>query len=155
MERRAPGQSAQPRGFTVVEVLVVLGFMGVLLGAGLPRVRDLRDRIAVRSAREATVGLLARTRYHAVLRGGARFHVSGDRSLLTLASSAGVVDRHDLWALYGVELTVRGASGGSGEIVLRFDPMGLGRFSSRTLELRRGDAVARLILSSYGRVRRA
>lgn len=155
MEWKALRRSGAPQGFTLVEVLLVLGFMGVILGAGLPRVRDLQDRIAVRSAREAAVGFLARARYHAVLRGGARVRATEERSVLTLASSAGVVDRRDLSSLYGVEMEIRGISRDAREVVLPFDPMGLGRFTSRTLELRRGDAVARLIVSSYGRVRRA
>lgn len=138
-------------GFTLVEITVVLGLAGVLLAAGIPRFRDVQERIAVRAAREDVVGLLSRARYHAVLRGGAEVRVSEALDALALSSSGALVESRDLVARYGVELRVVGSGS---EIVLRFGPMGLGRFTSRTLELHRGDAVARLTLSSYGRVRR-
>lgn len=138
-------------GYTLAEVILVLCFFGIALAVAIPRFRETRDRIAVRSAREAVIGLISRARYHAVLRGGAEVRASERLQGITLQSSAGVVENQDLIRSHGVELEILGAAE---EVTFRFDGLGLGRVSSRTVVLRRGDAVSRIIVSSYGRVRR-
>ena len=139
-------------GYTLVETILVLGFLGVSLATTVPRFHEARDRIAVRSAREAVIGLLSRARHHAVLRGGAEVLVSEPLQTLVLRSSAGTVEILDLSPAHDVELEIEGAGG---EVTVRFDALGLGRVASRTLVLRRGDVASRVIISSYGRARRA
>ncbi|MFP3948620.1 MAG: Tfp pilus assembly protein FimT/FimU [Longimicrobiales bacterium] len=132
--------------------MLVLGFLGVSLATAVPRFQDARDRIAVRAAREAVIGFLSRARYHAVLRGGAEVLVSEPSQTVALTSAAGVVETLHLSRDYGVELAIEG---GTTEVGLRFDGLGLGRVTSRTFLFRRGTAVSRVVLSSYGRARRA
>ena len=60
-------------------------------------------------------------------------------------------ERVDLQGLHGAELFI---SGGRPRAELRFDGVGLGQMAARSLTLRRGAAVARLVISAYGRIRR-
>ena len=55
------------------------------------------------------------------------------------------------WEIWRIELVL---SGGRPIVELRFDGMGLGRMSARSVTFTRGSAVARLIISAYGRIRR-
>lgn len=147
----APTAPSRRSGYTFVEIVLVLGFLGVSLAAAIPPFQETRDRIAVRSARESVIGFFSRARYHAVLRGGAEVLASEGLQSVTLRSAVGVVEIQDLSATYGVQLDILGTAQ---EVRFRFDALGLGRVSSRTLVLRRGDAVSRVILSAYGRARR-
>jgi len=151
LSRMAPTAPFGRSGYTFVEIVLVLGFLGISLAAAIPRFQETRDRIAVRSARESVIGFFSRARYHAVLRGGAEVLASERLQSVTLRSSVGIVEMHDLSATHGVQVDMLGAAQ---EVRFRFDALGLGRVSSRTLVLRRGDAVSRVIVSSYGRARR-
>lgn len=139
------------RGSSLIETLWVLVLLGVLLAAALPRLEGLRDRMAVRGAREAIMGLFSRARHHAVLRGGAEVWASEELQTLELRASGLPVGVEDLGRSFGVELEIGGSAG---EAVLRYDGLGLGRMASRTLTVRRGAAEAAVVISSYGRARR-
>ena len=62
-----------------------------------------------------------------------------------------VLHRLDLEPTWGIELML---SGGRPWAELRFDAVGLGRMAARSVTFTRGSAVARLIISAYGRIRR-
>jgi len=57
------------RGFTFVEMMVVVALIGVLAAIGFPRIRNPLQKQNVRSARAATQGLVVKARAVAVARG--------------------------------------------------------------------------------------
>jgi prepilin-type N-terminal cleavage/methylation domain-containing protein len=139
------------RGFTVVELIVVLVVIGVTLTLALPRLQDTLDRIAVeRSAADLSVALGA-ARNAAVM--------WGTRARLVIAADSLRIDRwadsgwamHRLWpgpADHAVTLEVSNA-----QVV--FGPTGMGWGGSNTkVVLRRGSHSATLTTSRLGRVKR-
>lgn len=62
-----------------------------------------------------------------------------------------ILHRVDIGVIWRTELAL---SGGRPSVELRFDALGLGRMAARSVTLTRGSAVARLIISAYGRIRR-
>lgn len=138
-------------GFTLLEMLIALTVAGVLLAASVPSVREARDRLAVRGAREAVVGFLARARARAVSTGGARVVLEEDSARLVLWTEGLPSTTLALGREFAVALDLPGAATSA---ELRYDAVGVGRLASRTLRFRRGAAEAALTVSSYGRVRR-
>lgn len=140
------------RGFTLLEMAVVVSLAALVLAVGLPAARRSVDRMAVVGAREALVGLVARTRSEAVGRGGARLVLDAPDGTARVETPGGaVVDALDLGSAFGVELEMGGAAT---EVSLAFDGLGIGRIASRTVGLRRGGETTGIVVSSYGRVTR-
>jgi len=116
-----------------------------------PTARRMRDRAAVVSAREEIVGALLHARVSAVARGASELTVSARPRRVTVVSDGDTVRDVLIGDGLGVDVVL---SGGRDTTVLRFDPLGLGRFTNTTIRLRRGDAESAVIVSGYGRVRR-
>ncbi len=137
------------RGFTLIELTVVVLLVALGVSALVPAARRQGDRLAVISAREATVALVSRARREALLAGGAALHLRRDDGLVWLQGSEPARDTLDLPDRFGVRLdmSVR-------EARLAFDALGIGRVASRSLAFARGDARAGVAVSAYGRVRR-
>src|SRR3989442_15182596 len=57
------------RGFTFIEVLIVMVLIGIIAALGIPRIRDAIQKNNVRSARAAIGTLVAKARGAAVQRG--------------------------------------------------------------------------------------
>lgn len=155
MRRSAPRtlpRVVRRRGHTLLEISLVL----VLLGAGSWAVtsaaRRVVDRTAVRSAREELAGLLARARREAILYGGSEVVLTAEPPRASLFNGgARTASTPDLREAYGVSLD---PGGGEGSVRLRWDALGLGRMTSRTVRIGRGRARAELVISARGRVRR-
>jgi len=139
------------RGHTLIELLLVLTLLGASTASLAPTARRYRDRSSVVAAREAVVGLLSETRLYAMETGSARLALSVDPSVASVVVGDSTVRVVDFGAEYRVELEL---GGGRAEAELVFDALGLGRMTSLTLGARRGDAVAAVVVSAYGRVRR-
>jgi len=139
------------RGFTLLEVITVITLLALVLGRALPALGTLQDRMAVVGAREASVGLLHRTRMEAIAGGGAALVIDARRGTLTLESGGETILRQNLSADYSVSLGLSSARSG---VTIVFDAMGLGRVASQTVRFTRGEAVTHLVISSYGRVTR-
>lgn len=78
------------RGFNIIELLAALAFMSILLAMGAPKLLTLRDRGAVRSAKQQVSGYLQTARATAVREGtAATFHASGDTVWVTAESTGG------------------------------------------------------------------
>lgn len=139
------------RGFTLVEVVLVLCLVGILTSLATPALSAGRDGAAVRAARDQVAAALTYTRAAALARGGAALVVDVERANLWVRDAAGdtVARPLDLRARYGVAVTTRGGP----TVEIRYDAMGIGRLASRTLRFRRGRARAVLTVSAYGRVR--
>ncbi|HSH46570.1 MAG TPA: prepilin-type N-terminal cleavage/methylation domain-containing protein [Longimicrobiales bacterium] len=135
-------------GFSLLELIVVLGLLATLLGAALPPALRWRDALAVRAARDEVVSALAWTRVAAVARGGARLVIEPSSGRVRTETAGAARIHVDLARRYGVSL-----EGERATIEIGYDALGIGRGANRTLILRRGAARASVIVSLYGRVR--
>lgn len=136
------------KGFTLLELLVVLTVTGILLAIGLPRARLTVDRTVVRSAASdvrATLGL-ARTLAlagHTVI----VVDVDSGEGLLRIRHGPNVLARRAVERAHGVELRATRDS-------LSYDPYGMGRGAANlSVILRRGLAAETVFVSRLGRIR--
>ncbi len=139
------------RGYSLIELVLALTLMATGTSLVVPNVRKLGDRMGVVAARESVAGLILDARAAAMAGGeGAVLISSGP---WRARSTTGTATIRSLEIERGLGVTVA-LSGGRADTAVRFGPLGLGRFASETVEFRRGEARARLVVSSYGRVRR-
>jgi prepilin-type N-terminal cleavage/methylation domain-containing protein len=143
--------SETSRGFTLMELAVVMALLGLTISHLLSTARSQSDRMAVLGAREELVGLLHRARTEAISRGGAEVVLSSSPPSAELLSREETLARTSIGESYGVTL---GLSRGRAEVRLSFGPLGLGLVSSQTLQITKGEAEAFLVVSSLGRVTR-
>lgn len=138
------------RGYTLLEMVLVLSLVAVAVGMAAPMLRRYRDDIAVAGAREATAGLVRTARWVAVEEGRAvlRFNPATER--VTLLATGNVVDVVDLEARWGVDLAVAG----NAPLEVGFGPLGIAVVASRSLRFQRGQSRAELVISASGRMRR-
>lgn len=143
-----PTRSAARGGWTLVELLVVLALAGVVLGLVVPLATGILDRWAVSAARDEAMALLRRTRAVARMEGGAEVRIS------TAPPTVELVVRDTVRTCL-CDLEARGIglelSGRSGPVTLRWNGLGLGVVSSRTLRFTRRASRAELVVSSRGR----
>ena len=139
------------RGYSLLEMAVTLGLVGVLTVAALPRIAWFRDWIAVDSAAREVTTILAIGRRAAVLQ--------TTRARVLLGRDSLRVDR---WGEKGWEpFTGRPGPRSFGVTVeisnpeVTFGPTGVGWGVSNTkVVLRRGDRVETITVSRLGRVKR-
>lgn len=139
------------RGFTLVELAVVILITGLLLLLGLPRLAGVFDRIAVNQAAGELTTTLAVARSLAIS--------YGMRTRVTIGYDSLEVDSlgRDGWArwrsfpgpeAHGVSLTVSNP-------VLQYNGIGIGwGFSNTKVVLRRGSHSETITTSRLGRVKR-
>ena len=139
------------KGFSLVEVAIVLLIVAVLAAVGLPRVGPFLDRIATdQAAREVTTAL-AVARHGAVMQGmRARLTIAGDSLRIDRLEPVGWIP----WKRWlgpadlavGIEVS---------NPVITFGPTGMGWGVSNTkVVLRRGSQVETITVSRVGRVKR-
>lgn len=139
------------RGFTLVELVVVLVVIGVTCTFALPRLRDSLDRIAVERAASDVSLALGATRNAAVMWATrARLLIAADSLRIDRWADTGWAARRS-WpgpADHGVALEVS-----NDEVV--FGPTGMGWGAANTkIVLRRGSHSATFTTSRLGRVKR-
>ena len=139
------------RGFSILELVCALGLVAVGVSLLLPAARSVDDRLSVVAAREELVGLIVRARGQALVHGGAMVVVEHQPPTAWITAGRVIREHVDLWGRHGVELVI---SGERPSAELRFDGVGLGQMAARSITVRRGAAVARLVVSAYGRIRR-
>ena len=139
------------KGFSLVELGIVLLVVAVLAAVGLPRLGPFLDRIAAdQAAREVTTAL-ALARHGAVLQ--------GLRARLTIAADSLRIDRLEQggwtpWKRWLGPADLAVAIEVSNPVVV-FGPTGLGWGVSNTkVVLRRGSQVETITVSRLGRVKR-
>jgi prepilin-type N-terminal cleavage/methylation domain-containing protein len=139
-------------GVTLIELLAVMLLLAILLGMAMPRVGRWRDAAAVGGARDELAARLAWTRIAAASQGGAALVVELPTGRYRIEAADGrELLEADLASRFGVVVATPGVQD---SVVLRYDALGIGRMTGRTLHVRRGDAVAGLTVSPYGRFRR-
>jgi type II secretory pathway pseudopilin PulG len=138
-------------GTTLLELTTVLTLLGVLMSLAVPRLTSYRDRAIVLGAREGVIGLVTTARRLAVERGGATLHLRTDPARAFVVSGNDTVFGPPFGSPEHPALAL---GSGRSAIELPFDGLGLGRFTSATIRLTRGDAAAAIVVSAYGRARR-
>lgn len=135
-------------GFTLLEAAAVLSLFALALSVAVPLGRGTLDLWTVRAVRDQVLAALHRTRMEARLRSGAELVVRGDQGLVEVRAADSL-----LWLTRGpAEAGVRvSLPDGRPDAELIFDGLGLGVVTSRTLVFLKGDAEARLVISSRGR----
>lgn len=139
------------KGFSLVEVVIVLLIVAALAAVGLPQVGPFLDRIATdQAAREVTTAL-AVARHGAVLQ--------GMRARLTIAADSLRIDRLEPadwtpWKRWPGPADLAVGIEVSNPVVV-FGPTGMGWGVSNTkVVLRRGSQVETITVSRLGRVKR-
>jgi type II secretory pathway pseudopilin PulG len=139
------------RGYSLIELVLVMLLMTLTVATFAPAARRQRDRAGVVGAREAVVALIAEARSTAMERGTGSVHIAAAPPLAEARSGGAALRRIALGTEFGVALSL---SGSDDEVDLTYDALGLGRLASQTITFRRGSAAASLVVSGYGRVRR-
>ncbi len=137
-------------GTTVAEAIVVLLLLGIVVGLAVPSAREVSERWAVESARDRLRGRVSGARFAAVTHGGSNVQFFSDPPAYRRSWVPGDSIPQHFDFQPGVSLALPRSRD---SLTLRFDPLGIGRFASATLELRRGGTRSELIVSSYGRIR--
>ena len=137
-------------GFTLFELVVSVALVLSFSSVAVPGLARHRDLAAVRSAREEIVAAFSEARLRAVARGEAVVQVVKSPPAVRVLVHDSLVREVDLSDLgTTIDLTA-----GRSEIELRYGPLGIGRFASASVLVRRGAVSAGVVVSSYGRVRR-
>ena len=137
------------RGATLVELAIVLAFLGVVTGIAVPRFLEVRDRVAADAAATSAVALLSTAR-HAAIRHARVTAVRFDSTTATITvfSTTDTLERRSLAAVHGVIMSVTRDS-------IAYSPNGMGYGAANTrVILTRGAAAETLTVSRLGRVRR-
>lgn len=138
------------RGFTLLELLIVLVIGAALLGLSVPHWARYRNRLAARRAAAEVASFYHTARYGAILRGHRvrmEFSASGLRAIYEGAADSVFLVRPGP-ARFGVDLTASRST-------IRIGPTGLGYGTANTtLVFRRGAAAESLTTSRLGRLKR-
>lgn len=137
-------------GVTLPELILCLLIIGVAAHAVARPARHQADLMTVRSAREEVIALVQRARAEA--------RSSGEASVVIEEGVDPYMLRGSAAAPGGAALSSRGVKievlGPRSSVTLKFGPMGVARFAAASLRLSKRNAEARLVVSSYGRIRR-
>ena len=138
-------------GYTLFELIIVLGLLGLLLGLAAPPVARALAWARVRTARDVVAMGTARARALAVARGGAELVLDLPRARAWIEAPDTATPPELVGDARWLRLSADGAGGDT--VRIGYDDLGLGRMAGRTLRFRSGSAEARLTVSAYGRVR--
>jgi len=121
-----------PRGFTLIEILMVVVVVGIMLTVGIPYFRNATSKGAVRSAMSAIASMHARAKAVAIQRGrSARMVLDASAGTIVITSTtpAGVTDTvgrvENLVNRFGVSFTTT-------QTPITFSPRGIGTNASGT-----------------------
>jgi prepilin-type N-terminal cleavage/methylation domain-containing protein len=136
------------RGFSLLEVILVLSVAGVLLALAVPSFSSLRDAAAVRAATGELGAIFSAARHEAISRRAVvAIVIDTAAGSVGLRSGGRTLRRRTLEAMYGVVL-------GANRDSAVYDPRGLGYgVTNLSVTVRRGSIVDTLTMSRRGRVR--
>ncbi|HSJ30456.1 MAG TPA: GspH/FimT family pseudopilin [Longimicrobiales bacterium] len=138
------------RGYTVIELLLVLMLGTLLLAITVAPVRHARSVLAVRAARGDIAALIALTRSTAIMTGGATLvvDVSAGTAWIEQGSGVRVGDVQHITARHRVALTANRPV-----LNLRYDALGIGRMNNAVVHVTSGSVTGTVTISAYGRAR--
>jgi prepilin-type N-terminal cleavage/methylation domain-containing protein len=138
------------RGFSLVELMIVVVMMGIMTGIGYPRLRDQLARADLRAAAARVAAVYAQGRANAIQTGRTTtLNATGNRVWLTTVV-AGVLDTvgtvQHLDSMYKSTLT-------AGVATVDIDPRGIVNIGADdTLTVARGSYSKLVIIGRYGRI---
>lgn len=139
-----------PTGVTLPELVLCLLLVGLAVQALVTPFRHQSDVLSVRGAREEVVALLQRARMEARASGEAAVVIEDGADPYLVLPGGRPLERVPLRSR-GVRIEVLGSRSSA---TLSYGPMGVARFAAASLLLTKRDAESRLVVSTYGRVRR-
>jgi Tfp pilus assembly protein FimT len=144
------------RGFTFLEALIVMVFIGLLTLIAVPLLSRSLTSANVHNARTLSIGMYARARASSLETGRvANLDFTGNVALITatprlVAAGGSTLDTlgqaQDLNALYGVTVS------GNPSTSLTIDPRGLASSTATTIYFTRDGKTDSMAVSGYGRV---
>ena len=113
---------ARRKGFSLIEMAIVVSIIGIIVAIGAPRMRSVRDRSNLRAARDQLASALATARAAAVQKGTtARFLSYKDTIRVVLPSTGQVIlQPRSLFYLYNATV-VRATAG---DTAINYDTRG-------------------------------
>lgn len=137
-----------PRGFTLVEIVIVLTIAGLLSAITISRAGGFIDRIEVHGATTEAESMFSRARHIAIARGSqTTLDIDPARGTLSIRGSNEVLSSRDLGAAHGVSIDTNRTS-------ITYSPIGVGYGAANfTMILSRGRAADTIYVSRLGRVR--
>jgi prepilin-type N-terminal cleavage/methylation domain-containing protein len=140
------------RGFTLIEIMIAIGLIGLMSAMAYPRIRDALTKQAARSGRAAVIAMQAKARATAIQRGRAAQLVISGNSVLIVSKKpvTGAVDTvgsvENLNSRFGVTLVTT-------RDTLKFDPRGLGIDAGDSeIRVSKGAYTYAVTFSQYGRI---
>lgn len=156
MNPTAGTQTQRVSGFTFIEALIIMVFVGLIMLIAIPLLSRSLTTANVRNARTLSIGMYARARASSLETGRvANLDFTGNVALVTatprLVPVAGsTIDTlgtpQDLTDLYGVTVT------GDPSTSLTIDPRGLASSTATTIYFTRDGRTDSMSVSGYGRV---
>ena len=138
------------RGFTLIEILIVVVIMGVMTAIGYPKIRDQLMRSDVRSAAARVAAVYAQGRANAIQTGRATtLNYAGNRLWLTqtvagVLDTVGTVQHIDL--VYNATITATDAG-------ITIDPRGIIKLAGDAhFVVTRGDYADTVTIGRYGSI---
>lgn len=138
------------RGFSLVELLLVIVITGLVLGITVPTLAPALDRLAVEQAAAELVAAHDRARIISILESRVvLLTIRPDSLIIQVVNGVNTLPR---WAAAGPQS--RGITLSGPLRSLTFAPIGISMgFSNATYSLSRGASTRQVIVSRYGRVR--
>lgn len=142
------------RGLTVAELVIALVLIGILTAMTVPRIGQSMTKQGMISARNAVIGMVAKSKASAVQRGSTTSLVftGGNMVIRSRHPVTGAIDTvgtpENLYQRFGATIAASRDS-------LLFDPRGLGsEAGTTTIVVSRGDFADTVVISPAGRVLR-
>jgi prepilin-type N-terminal cleavage/methylation domain-containing protein len=137
------------RGFTIIEVVIVMTIAGLLSAITISRAGGFIDRIEVHGASMEAESMFSRARHIAIAHAAPTIlDIDPVTSTLSIRGQAEVLSTRDLRAAHGVNVDTNRTS-------ITYSPIGVGYGAANfTMVLSRGRAADTLYISRLGRVRR-
>lgn len=140
------------RGFTLIEVVIVIVLIGAMAGFAFPRLGGAMAKQSVRSARGAVVAMFAKARATAIQRGAATSLIIKNDTLFvqSVHPVTGAVQRvgnfEDLAARYGVDIQPNNDT-------CLYDPRGIAlEAGNLVVTVTKGAFTETIVVNAVGRV---
>ncbi len=136
------------RGFTMVEITVVLAIAAVLFAIVLPKAWIFVDGIEVRGAVTEIESLFSLARHAAIARGTqVNLDLDPSRGTVTVRSGTEIIRSRDVALAHGVILSTSRTS-------ITYSPIGVGYGAANfSMVVKRNKAADTIVVSRLGRVR--
>ena len=116
------------KGFSLIEMMVVLAMLGIIVAISAPRIQTIRNRSNMRAARDEAATAIAIARSAAIQKGQKAYFRTANDSISAVVSSGQVVlMQRSLLDMYGAKITP--LNGGPAQ--LNYDTRGFADYGSQ------------------------